>query len=148
MQMFSRHRLTIAIIAACAFAAGFGLSQAREEIKRFTPLLVTSKTVMDEPIVYPAGTAQLTAGILALAPGEETGWHTHGVPLAGIVLEGDLIVDYGDKGTRTFHQGESIAETINVPHNGKAVGPGAVKIFVIYMGAQGLPTVVKLPPKP
>ena len=96
---------------------------------------------MDEAIVYPVGAAaKLTAGIVAMAPGDETGWHTHGVPVTGLILEGDLTVDYGDKGTRTFHQGESIAEAINIPHNGKNLGAGIVKLFVVYIGAEGMPT--------
>ena len=145
MRISSPRRLTVLITAAIAITAGFDLIQAREALQRFTPLLVTSKTVMDEPIVYPAGTAKLTTGIVTLAPGEETGWHTHGVPLTGIVLEGELTVDYGGKGTRTFHQGESIAEAINVPHNGRNSGSDIMKIFVVYIGAEGIPVMTPVP---
>lgn len=140
MTTITSRALTVALTASIAFAAGYSLSSAREPIKRFTPLLATSKTVMDEPIVYPSGTAKLTNGIVALEPGQETGWHTHGVPLTGLILEGELTVDYGDKGTRTFHKGESIAEAISVPHNGRNLGTDVVKLFVVYIGAEGVPT--------
>ena len=146
MRKLTPQILRLAITALIAFAAGFGLSQAREGTQRFTPLLSTSKTVMDEPIVYPSGIAKLTAGILTLQPGEETGWHTHGVPLTGLMLEGDLTVDYGEKGTRTFHKGESIAEAISIPHNGKNLGTDTVKLFVVYVGAEGVPAITPVPP--
>ena len=128
-----------AVLGAGIFT-GHQLSLARETLVPFTPLLSTSKTVMEEPIVYPAnGAAKLTAGIVAMAPGQETGWHTHGVPLTGIVLEGELTVDYGDKGTRTYREGQSIAEAIAVPHNGRNSGTGIMRLFAVYIGAEGVP---------
>ncbi len=147
MQALDRNQLTVAV-AAAAFIAGItlGAAFAREPSKRFELLLATSKTVMDEQIVYPSGAAKITTGIITLDPGDETGWHTHGVPLTGLILEGDLTVDYGDKGTRVFHQGESIAEAINIPHNGRNLGASPVKLFVAYAGAEGVPTM--LPTKP
>ena len=148
MQRAKWNHVTAASVILTSFIAGItlGVTFAREPAKRFTMLLATSKTVMDEPIVYPSGTAKLTNGIVTLDPGDETGWHTHGVPLTGFILEGDLTVDYGDKGTRTFHQGESIAEAINVPHNGKNLGTSPVRFFVVYAGAEGVPTLVPVKP--
>ena len=122
-----------------AFAAGFGLGQAREPSGRVTPLFSTSKTVMDEPIVYPAGAAaKLTAAIVTMQPGDETGWHTHGVPLTGIVLEGELTVDYGDRGKRTYQTGDSLAEAISVPHNGTNTGTGPMRLIAVYLGPEGI----------
>ncbi len=114
---------------------------AREAAKRFTPLLSTGKTVMDETIVYPTGApAKLTTGIVTMNPGDETGWHTHGVPVTGIVLEGALTVDYGDKGMKVFREGESIAEAISVPHNGKNLGTTPMRLFVVFIGTEGQET--------
>jgi quercetin dioxygenase-like cupin family protein len=144
MSLLTRNALSLGLTGAVAFAAGIAFSQAREPMRRFTPLLATSKTVMDEPIVYPAGIAKITTGIIALEPGQETGWHTHGVPLTGLILEGDLTVDYRDKGTRTFHQGESIAEAISVPHNGRNLGTDAVRLFIVYVGAEGVATMTPI----
>ena len=137
---------SLAVGAMLAGAFGLGLevghsrAQAREPLPRFTPLLQTGKTVMDELIVYPPGPAKLTTGIIAMAPGAETGWHTHGMPLTGIVLDGELTVDYGDKGTRTFRKGDSIAEAIAVPHNGRNSGADIMRLFVVFIGAEGQPT--------
>jgi quercetin dioxygenase-like cupin family protein len=139
MAIQQARRLTVAAGTLIALTAGIslGVAFAREASKRFTPLLATSKTVMDEPIVYPGGTAKLTTGILTLDAGDETGWHTHGVPLTGIVLDGELTVDYGDKGTRIFKKGESIAEAIDIPHNGRNTGTGEMRLFVVFIGTEG-----------
>ncbi len=142
-------KIRSATIGALTLVAGTGLGaivgaefgSARDLSKIFIPLFVTGASVMDEPIVYPTGApAKLTANILTLEPGQETGWHTHGVPIAGIVLEGEITVDYGARGVRTFRKGDAVAEAINVPHNGKNTGPGTLRVFALYMGAEGLPT--------
>ena len=135
-----RYRIGIGAIALFVLGAATALALAPP---RFMPLLSTSKTVMDEPIVYPQGApAKLTTGIVTMPPGAETGWHTHGVPLTGLILEGELTVDYGDKGKRTYKEGQSLAEAINIPHNGKNTGSGPMRLFVVYIGAEGLPTSV------
>ena len=128
----------------------FGLGAAAAlalEPPRFMPLLSTGKTIVDEPIVYPTNApAKLTTAIIALPPGAETGWHTHGIPLTGLVLDGELTVDYGARGKRTFTAGQSLAEAINIPHNGKNTGTGIMRLFVVFIGAEGLPT--SIPAKP
>src|SRR5690606_11673322 len=80
-----------------------------------TPLLSTSETVIGQPIVFPAGTAKVTAAIITLPPGGETGWHSHPVPLFGYMLEGELTVDYGDKGVKVYKPGDSLMEAVNWP---------------------------------
>ena len=134
----------LALIAAI-FASGYGFGQAREPLIAVQALFATSKTVMDEPIVYPANAAaKLTAAILTIQPGGETGWHTHGVPLVGMVLDGDLTVDYRDQGPRTYHAGEAFAEAMSVPHNGHNDGNVPVRLIALYIGAEGVaPTVAE-----
>ena len=142
-RVMSSRMFLISAVTSLAFAGGFRLGQAREPAVRVTPLFSTSTTVMDEPIVYPAGTpAKLTAAIVAMQPGGETGWHTHGVPLTGIVLEGELTVDYGDKRRRTYRTGDALAEAINVPHNGSNLGTLPMRLFAVYLGAEGVPNSV------
>ncbi len=147
-MIFVKH---IAVKNAClmmlaAFAAGFAVAEAREPQQRFTPLFSTSTTVMDEAIVYPAGQAKLTGAILALQPGEETGWHIHGAPLTGIVLEGELTVDYGPRGTRSFKTGDAIAEAMQVAHNGRNQGTAPVRLFVVFIGADGVTNTTPVKP--
>lgn len=132
--------------ALCVFVAGYSLGQAREPLLTVQPLFATNKTVMDEPIVYPSATpAKLTAAIITMLPGAETGWHTHTVPLTGFVLEGDLTVDYRDKGPRTYHTGDAFAESMSIPHNGHNDGSKPMRLFAVYIGAEGIaPTIAEV----
>ena len=104
-----------------------------------TPLITTSQTIIGQPLAYPAGTAKVTAVIVTIPPGGETGWHEHAVPLFGYMLDGVLTVDYGDKGTRTYRPGDSLMEAMNWPHNGSNKGDVPVRILAVYMGAEGVP---------
>jgi quercetin dioxygenase-like cupin family protein len=141
MSILKVRTLRLGIAALGLFAAGAASIRALDATTRVTPLLTTGKTVMDEPIVYPTSApAKLTAAIVEMEPGAETGWHTHGVPLTGLILDGELTVDYGAKGTRTYKKGQSVAEAISIPHNGKNTGTGVMKLFVVYIGAEGIPT--------
>jgi quercetin dioxygenase-like cupin family protein len=139
MPDFNRRLASTSIAASALFIIASVAAIALDATPRFMPLLSTNKTVMDEPIVYPTGSpAKLTAGIVTLPPGGETGWHTHGVPLTGLILEGELTVDYGANGKRTYKQGQAVAEAMHVPHNGKNTGSGPMRLFVVYIGADGL----------
>lgn len=110
------------------------------------PLFSGSKTVMDEEIAYPAtGKAHVNALIVVLGPGEKTVLHKHGVPTFIHILEGEVTVDYQGRGTRTYRQGESFLEAMDVIHAGKNTGTMPVKILAVYMGAEGATDVIKTP---
>lgn len=137
--------LSMGVAAAGGYVAGSQAETAAPKPPPITPLLVTSETIMGEPIVYPAGApAEITAAVMTLPPGGETPVHVHNVPVAGIVLEGEITVDYGEKGKRTFRQGEAIAEAMLVPHKGTNPTGQPVRIFVLFMGAKGVPTTTKV----
>jgi quercetin dioxygenase-like cupin family protein len=109
-------------------------------------ILQTGKTVTDEPIQYPAGNPKITAVEITLAPGQQTGWHTHPVPLFGYILEGELTVDYGPLGKRIYRQGEALVEAMNEAHNGYSSGSGPVKILAVFVGAEGTPDTTRASP--
>ena len=111
-------------------------------------VLQTGKTVTDEPIQYPAGKPKITAVEITLAPGQQTGWHTHPVPLFGYILEGELTVDYGPLGKRIYRQGDALVEAMNEAHNGHNSGQGAVKILAVFIGAEGVPDTTRASPPP
>ena len=140
-------------VAICAgFAAGFGVSagglvSAREAEPRLVTLVSAAQTVTGETITYPAGAAaKITAVILNMVPGEETGWHTHGVPVFGYVLEGELTVGYAGQETRVYHAGDAVLEAMTVAHNGRNTGQGAMRILAVFMGAEGLAATVPVKP--
>jgi quercetin dioxygenase-like cupin family protein len=119
------------------------MAAAEEKLIRAVPLLATGETIVGEEIVYPTmAPAKITAAVVSLAPGQETGWHTHGVPAFGYILEGEITVDYGDRGVRVFRAGDAVLEAIDVPHAGRNSGNGIVRIVAVFMGAQGIATTV------
>ena len=111
-------------------------------------VLSTGSTVTGEPIRYPSGApALITAMEIMLQSGQQTGWHTHPVPLFGYVLEGELTVDYGAKGQRVYRKGDALAEAMNQAHNGRNAGQNTVKILAVFIGIEGLQgSVPALPP--
>jgi quercetin dioxygenase-like cupin family protein len=106
-------------------------------------LLDTQTTNLGQAIVYPSGRARITSAIVTLAPGEETGRHRHPVPLYGQVLAGEVTVDYGEHGSKTYQAGDAFMEAMNTWHNGRNTGDGPLRILAVYMGADGVPNVVR-----
>jgi quercetin dioxygenase-like cupin family protein len=113
--------------------------------KLLTPLLESGQTVIGEPIAYPQGTPKVTGAIVVLGPGKETGWHIHSVPLFAYVLQGEISVDYGDKGVKVYKAGDAFLEAMNHPHNGMNKGKVPVELLAVYMGAEGKPTATLVP---
>jgi quercetin dioxygenase-like cupin family protein len=107
------------------------------------PLLSTGKTIVGETIRYPrTGEAHVTAAIFTLEPGGKSILHKHGVPLFAYILEGELTVDYGKHGTRTYKKGDSLMEAMNVAHFSVNNGTEPVRLLAVYMGAKGAKDVV------
>jgi quercetin dioxygenase-like cupin family protein len=102
-------------------------------------LLATGMTVTGEPIRYPTGASpHVTAVEITIQPGQQTGWHTHPVPLVAYILEGELTVDYGAKGKRTYRKGDTFVEAMNEAHNGHNAGHEPVRLLAVILGAGGL----------
>lgn len=110
-----------------------------------TPLLQSGTDVLGTPLAYPDGPANITAAIVTIPPGVQTGWHTHEVPLFAYILEGELTVDYGAKGKKTYRAGDSVLEAINWTHNGTNTGTVPVKLIAVYMGGGTAINTVKQP---
>jgi len=106
-------------------------------------LLATGETLLGQPITYPTGApAKVTADIICIDPGAETGWHEHDVPLLAYMLKGELTVDYGPRGTHVYREGDVIVEAIGKAHNGHNTGAGMVRMFAVFLGAEGVPDTV------
>lgn len=109
-----------------------------------TPLLQGGTDVLGTPLAYPAGTPSITAAIVTVPPGGETGWHLHEVPLFAYILEGELTVDYGAKGKKTYRAGDSVLEAIGWAHNGTNTGTVPMKLVGVYMGSDAAQNTVKV----
>jgi quercetin dioxygenase-like cupin family protein len=131
-------RVILAGIAAALLQAPLLSAQEVSYQNLVEPVLSSGETVVGETIVYPAGApARITAVIVTVPPGGETDWHVHPVPLFGYVLEGELTVDYGDRGRRTYRAGEGLLEAMATRHNGLNAGPAPVRLLAVYLGAEG-----------
>jgi quercetin dioxygenase-like cupin family protein len=149
--MRTERRVLTAAVLAIAVAGLLLMLSPRPGVGRdqVLSLLSTTQTVLGQAIVYPAeGPAKVDAAIVSMQPGEETGWHQHDVPMFGYVLEGEVTVDYGAKGTRVYRRGDAIVEAIEVPHNGRNTGSGEARILSVFMGANGVPDTEMLPKTP
>ncbi len=136
-------RLSIAAFLLAVIFAPANRAVAEDNGPAAVPLLSTGTTVLGEPLHYPAsGPAHVTAAILTLKPGAKTVLHRHGVPLFAYILEGEITVDYGERGKRTYRQGDALMEAMDVPHYGLDTGAQPVRILAVYMGAEGASDVI------
>jgi quercetin dioxygenase-like cupin family protein len=143
-MLLRRFAFTLVALPVLAYAAA-----AQDAAYPLKPLLSTSTTVMGEPIRYPRqGKAHVSAAIIALAPGARTVMHKHGVPLFAYILEGELTVDYGSHGKRTYRQGQSFMEAMNIAHFGVNTGTQPARLLAVYMGAKHAKDVIPVAPAP
>ncbi len=130
--MLKRLLVPALLFATPAFALD-ATPQAYQNL--LTPLLQSGTDVLGDPLVYPEGTPNVTAAIVTIPPGGETGLHSHEVPLFAYILEGELTVDYGDKGKKTYRAGEPVLEAQNHAHNGVNTGTVPMKLLAVYIGS-------------
>lgn len=130
--------LRLALWSGLAAACGTLAAPAQETAPVYPPLdllLQQSVTVIGQPFAYPAGTPTITAAVVTMVPGQQTGWHHHDAPLVGYILEGEVTVDYGPDGTRTYRAGDAFIEAFQTPHNGTNTGDVPVRILAVFAGA-------------
>lgn len=107
-----------------------------------TPVLKTQSSWDGNSIAYPEGTAEVTVVEVELAPGGETGWHMHPVPSVGMLLEGQIEVEFRDGDSKTLQAGEAAAEVVNIYHNGRNTGDVPARMIIFYAGADGTPLTI------
>ena len=106
-------------------------------------VLKSTNTITGEKIVYPlTGEALVEVMIVTILPGEKTRLHRHGVPMIAYILEGELSVFYEGLGVKTFPQGSSFIETMDVNHFGENRALRPVRVLAVYAGARGSKTVL------
>jgi len=107
-------------------------------------IIKTEVTGNGDKIKYPAFThPEVSALEVDIAPGAETGWHKHPVPVYAYVLAGRLRVDMEGGQSLTFGPGDAIIEVVDTWHNGRNIGCVPVRLAVFYLGGKGVPNVVK-----
>jgi quercetin dioxygenase-like cupin family protein len=100
-------------------------------------ILKTTTTGSGDPIAYlKTDQPEVTVMTVDIAPGAETGWHTHTVPVYAYVLSGTLTVNIEKHKSLEFKEGDVIIEVINTRHNGVNTGRVPVRLVVFYTGAK------------
>ncbi|MFA7233029.1 MAG: cupin domain-containing protein [Terrimicrobiaceae bacterium] len=111
-----------------------------------TPLLRTATTSSGQPIAYPATESpQVTAVLVEIPPGAETGWHEHPYPCYAYVLSGALTVEVKGQKRRELLPGEALVEVVGTPHNGMNKGAEPVRLVMFVTGEAGKPFTVRVP---
>jgi len=114
-------------------------------ISQATTLLRTTVNSIGQPIAYPRdGAAEVTALLVEMAPGEQTGWHRHPVPLLGYILAGELTVHQATGEKRVVGAGEVSLESVGVIHNGVNEGAVPCKMIVFVVGIKDVPFTIEV----
>ena len=135
--MLRRKLLAALVILATSGITALAQSTTPPPAYPAVPLLSIGTTVVGEKIRYPSGDALVTAAIVTLAPGARTIVHTHEVPMFAYILDGEITVDYGAHGKRTYRKGQSLMEAMHVAHFGENTGTEPLRLIAVYMGAAG-----------
>lgn len=94
------------------------------------------KTVLGQDFKYPSGVPLIKAFDIVIPAGKQTSLHSHAIPLYAYIISGELEVDYGSKGKRSFKSGSSYVEAINWCHIGKSLNNQPVRIIGVYLGQE------------
>ena len=142
-----KSRVAGLVLVGIVFVIGAGLGRAEDvknAYKQVDKLLSSPMSVVGETIYYPGGAvADITSAIVTIRPGEKTSWHKHGVPLFVYILSGEVTVEYGEKGKRTFKAGSAFMEAMDHWHRGTNTGTEPARILVVYLGAEGMMNVIQ-----
>jgi quercetin dioxygenase-like cupin family protein len=128
-----------------AVLVGFLAAPAAAQVNfSATPVLQSGTTAGGTAIAYPStDTPEVTALLLDIGPGGETGRHMHPYPTVVYVLQGAIDVDMEGGMPHSYKAGDSFLEVINTWHNGKNNGTTTAKVLVVFVGVKGTPNLVR-----
>lgn len=104
------------------------------------PLIKSSVSRDNDPIVYPTGKPEVISVIGTLAKGGRTALHEHPVPVYVYILEGEVELKTEGKESQRYKAGEAFIETQNRKHQAFNVADAPSKILAVFIGEQGTPT--------
>ncbi|MBB5754253.1 cupin domain-containing protein [Prosthecomicrobium pneumaticum] len=147
MRQMIRRAAVSASVAAAVMVTVLAPSALRAEeaggyqtAVKVTPLLKTTTTTSGAAIRYPSfDDPEVTAVLVEIPAGGETGWHIHPVPAYAYVIDGAIEVEMRGGAKRRFSAGEALAEMVDTEHNGRNPGPGPVTILMFATGEKGRP---------
>ena len=131
-------------ILAIAVLSLLATSAAAQVKFSATPVLQSGTTAGGTSIAYPkTDSAEVTALVLDIGPGGETGRHMHPYPTFVYVLDGAIDVEMDGGMVHTYRAGDSFLEVLNTWHNGKNKGTTPAKVLVVFAGVHAKPNLVR-----
>jgi quercetin dioxygenase-like cupin family protein len=131
----------ILAVAFLSFIATPAVAQAKFSA---TSVLQSGTTAGGTSIAYPkTDSAEVTAVMLDIGPGGETGRHRHPYPTFVYVLEGAIDVEMDGGEVQSHKAGDSFLEVVNTWHNSKNKRTTPAKVLVVFAGVHGKPNVVR-----
>ena len=131
-------------ILALAVLSLLATSAAAQVKFSATPVLQSGTTAGGTSIAYPkTDSAEVTALVLDIGPGGETGRHMHPYPTFVYVLDGAIDVEMDGGMVHTYRAGDSFLEVLNTWHNGKNKGTTPAKVLVVFAGVHAKPNLVR-----
>ncbi len=137
--------LSIAVVFLLTGGFSAGLCSDDYTGANVTVVKKATTTSSGQKMEYPkTDNPEVTALLVEIPPGGETGWHLHPVPVYAYILSGALTAEMETGETHDYKEGEVIFEAVNTPHNGKNIGKIPVRLIVFYTGEEGKPITVKI----
>jgi quercetin dioxygenase-like cupin family protein len=137
-----RHKF--AILASIAMIALFpGAVWAQAVGVNATTVLQTSTTSAGQPIEYPLFRNQVTALLVEIVPGGQSGRHMHLAPMFIYILEGELTSELDGQPPRLYKTGQAFVESPGVWHNATNRAGGLLKFVALLHGEEGKPITVR-----
>ena len=121
-------------LALCFLIAATLAASTQEKIV-VTTLLKTDVTAGGQKIVFPTGDTEVTAMIVDLPAGVDTGWHEHPYPRYGYVMSGAVTVENESGQRQTYRAGSFVIEQVGAFHHGTTTAP--TRLLVIDQNEAG-----------
>jgi quercetin dioxygenase-like cupin family protein len=122
------------LLATC-FLFAATLSASTQEKITATTLFQSTVTAAEQPIVFPASNTEVTALMVDIPAGVDTGWHKHPWPRYAYVVSGIITVENDAGQRKTYNAGDFFVEQINIFHHGTTTEP--TRLLVIDQDVAG-----------
>ncbi len=135
-------KVVIAFVTAVAISF-IGVTALAQVGFRATAVFQGTRTVIGQEIQFPLFRNQITALLIEIAPGGETGRHQHPAPTFVYVLEGTVTIGIEGHPQAVYTSGQAFLEAVNTWHNGRNLGTTPLKLLVVFSGEEGKPNLVR-----
>jgi quercetin dioxygenase-like cupin family protein len=141
----ARIQLIVPVLFFVIIFGSFGALASDYEGVKVTLIKKTTTAANGQKLAYAtSGNPEVTAALVEIPPGGDTGWHSHPIPVYAYVSSGALTVTLEGGEQYDFKEGEVILEVINTPHIGRTKGKMPAKLVVFYTGTEGGQNTVKV----